>query len=177
MRSSLAASCLVALLWTVPVQAAPVYVIPVGHEREVQALFAPHKLGQQVAGGWRMENLTVRETEILVELIGPEERHFVFTVMHPSVAGITTTRAGAVALDVPTLRPGSVEAAIDALTEALVLNAATARALWIATASRTDAVSTPWYARLPGWAGVGAFALLLLGAWWFRRRFRPVTGP
>ncbi|MBI3205133.1 MAG: hypothetical protein HYZ29_26580 [Myxococcales bacterium] len=49
-------------------------VIEAGREREVLALVAPYELGREVTAGWKLWNVKIERTEIVLELTaGPNE--------------------------------------------------------------------------------------------------------
>lgn len=59
------------------------YVIEPGREEEVLALFAPYRLGSEVAGGVTLANVRIEPTGIVAELAGPAREKTELRLAHP----------------------------------------------------------------------------------------------
>lgn len=95
-------------------------VIPPEREQEVQALFRPHRLGDEVAPGWRLQTIAIETATIRVGVVGPHE-HAELTLDHPDYAPPHARRSGSFALSV-TVEPSGSEPAIRAIMAALGRN-------------------------------------------------------
>jgi hypothetical protein len=49
-------------------------VIGPSAQKDVLALFAPFELGGEITPGWRLNNVSIRETSVVCTLIGPAEK-------------------------------------------------------------------------------------------------------
>lgn len=78
------AAVALSVIWPAPASA-EVPIIKAGREQEVLALFAPYQLGQEVTPGWRLWNVNIRQTSIVVELHSQSEPPEVLalTLRHP----------------------------------------------------------------------------------------------
>ena len=94
-------------------------VIEAGREADVLRLFAPYGLGSEVAAGWRLSNVAIRQTEIEVGLGQASEQDASFILVHPTrtPSDAIRTPSFAVARDVPD-QP-DVRAVRDALIQAI----------------------------------------------------------
>ncbi len=102
-----------------PAEARP--VIPPERENEVQALLAPHRLGDELAPGWRLHSIAIERATIRVWIAGPHERFGELTLDHPDHAppGAELRRSFALLV---IQRPSGSEAALAELGAALERN-------------------------------------------------------
>ena len=96
-------------------------VISAGREREIEALLAPHHLGDDLAAGWTLHSVNVEVATIHVWIAGPEQRFAHVTLDHPEHAPPSSRRLGGFALTSVDEPPGS-EPAVALLVAALAGN-------------------------------------------------------
>ena len=97
-------------------------VIEQGREADVLSLLAPYTLGSEVGGGWKLWNVSIRETAIEIGLRDTGERDVTFVLVHPTQTSSNALRTPSFALahDVP--EEPEVRAARDALLESIRKN-------------------------------------------------------
>lgn len=68
------------------IEARAQHFIGPGHESEILALFEPHGLGDEVAGGFALWNVAIERDRIVITLRAGDGRESTVTLMHPNVA-------------------------------------------------------------------------------------------
>jgi len=141
-------------------------VIAGGREGEIEALFAPHRLGDELAGGWTLHSVQIEVSTIHVWISGPERRFAHLTLDHPEHAPPTSRRLGGFALTSVTEPRGS-EPAVLAVVTALERN--DTRGFWAIKRAYAEEDAPPGASeRAWPWLGDGLlllalFLLVLLG--------------
>lgn len=155
--------------------------IPPGRETQVQALFAPYRIGDALPGGFRLVKIAIREGDVEPQLVGPEDEQVVIRVTHPGAAAPTARHVGELRMTV--LSGGSARAgpAIERLAEAVTRNARNVDTLWFR--SMTPGLPPPPPPRLQrrAWALLAvtlvSAALTVFSVAWLVRRSRPAIRP
>ncbi len=86
MRAALVLLVALALLLVAPGSRADQPVIEEAREKDVLGLFAPYTLGAEVSPGWRLWNVAIQPTRIVVVLKGPTEQPAELVLVHPNEA-------------------------------------------------------------------------------------------
>lgn len=140
-------------------------VIPPERERDIAALFAPHRFGDELAPGWTFHSFSIDRATVVVWVAGPgfgKARPFgQLTLDHPDYAPPDARRVGSFALTIVEQPQGS-EAALAALSEALARN--DAGNFWAehGAVAVEGEPSSRFSATWVGWSKDGLLAALLL---------------
>lgn len=138
-------------------------VIPADREDEIQALFLPHRLGDEVTPGWSLRTIAVDLATLRVGLVGPEERLAGLTLDHPDYAPPGARVVGSFAVLESEAPPGS-EPALAELLAALARND-DGRFWETHGAVAPDGEPELRFSRsLPGWATDGLVVFAIMAA-------------
>lgn len=136
-------------------------VIPPEREDEIQALLLPHRLGDELAPGWRLRAIAIDLATIHVQLRGPADALAELTLDHPDYAPPRARATGSFALWV-TAAPRGSEPALDELVAALERN--DDGRFWAAhgAVAPDGEPELPFARGLAGWATDGLLALAIV---------------
>ncbi len=98
-------------------------VIPPEREHEIEALFDPHRLGDELAPGWTLHSFSIDLATVRVWMAGPDQQFAELTLDHPDYAPPTARPRKTNSFAVVVVRePAGSEPAIAALLAALERN-------------------------------------------------------
>lgn len=98
------------------------HTIGPGHEAEVLDLFAPHALGDEVAGGFRLWGVAIERTRIVVTVRGEGDVEGRVFLVHPDDAMEATATSESFAIERDRAAPTEAGAALDRLVLAVARN-------------------------------------------------------
>jgi hypothetical protein len=97
-------------------------VIEPGREQEVQNLFLPHRLGAEVAPGWRLQNIRIAKATIEVELLSTPGKTATLSMVNPEKAPSAELRSKNFALTLVKVPDESAHRALLVLAESVRKN-------------------------------------------------------
>ncbi len=96
-------------------------VISAGREGEIEALLAPHQLGEELSSGWSLHSFSIEVSTIHLWIAGPERTFAHLTLDHPDYAPPESRRLGSFALTI-VAEPAGSEHAVATLIATLERN-------------------------------------------------------
>ncbi|MFV8749165.1 hypothetical protein ACNOYE_01295 [Nannocystaceae bacterium ST9] len=138
-------------------------VIPPEREAEIEALFAPHRLGDELAPGWTLHSFAIETATIRVWLAGPDEDFAQLTLDHPDYAPPGSRPVRSFALSVVD-QPSGSESAVAEIAASLERN--DDGQFWAVHGSLAEdgEPNSRFADGPPGWVGDGLLWLAVMAA-------------
>ena len=151
---------LLMMVWAGPAAAARP-VIPPEREADIEALFAPHRLGDELAPGWKLHSFSIELATIRVWVAGPYRRFAELTLDHPDYGPPESRPIKSFALTIVS-EPSGSEPAITALVSALERNDDGQFWALHASVAEDGEPNSRFSAGVPGWMKDGLLAFTLM---------------